>query len=175
MVAKKSYFAAPGIVETKLSRSEAVELMLEEATKQNHEAKEKLKIERSKLLFLSQEELVSLATHNTDLKPRISMYGYKRSQDDGQVEFSFNFDTDIPWFAERLQKLKTLDEQITAHDNVAYELRDKGKAKLAIMKQVLGQTPDGRRFLEQISSMSLTLGKAMLDQKIEERQKQLGR
>lgn len=153
-MAKKSVDVLPmsvdatGIMETKLTRSEAIELMLEEAKEQISAKMAALEAERNKLRNLTKDEVIELATAG-----RVSFSWNRKGGD-----VNFTTPTKLPtWFVERQKRDEELGKEISLLTHTKYALDEKGKAKLIIMKQVLEGSEEGRKFLEDVSKMALGL------------------
>jgi hypothetical protein len=152
------------VMETKLTRSEAIELMLQEAAEQVEARQKQIEKEMSDLEDLAPEELRELLDVGAITGGRIHHVHWRVESGHTQTSASIEVDyTKAPssLLAKRDRKIELEQERGRLYD-VARALQDKGKAKLQIMKQVLEGSEQGRAFLRQIEQMSLALNARLI-------------
>ncbi len=147
-----------GIMETKLTRSEAIELMLEEAREQTGNRVKAIEKELHDLQHLSPDELDDLHAVAKNAHMRIAWNG-----EEVNVSFDVKSSAFPKWIKERRARQKDLEEERNTLYTVQRSLEDKGKAKLAIMKQVLESNDEGRKFLAQVEQMSVALSAKLFE------------
>jgi hypothetical protein len=149
-----------GLLETKLTRSEAIELMLEQAKELNDQRLKEIDEEHRELHKITHGELVML-TEAFSKGGTIEFNGWG-----GGEGLSFGgrlLLKEMPaWAKERQKRIQALADERSSLYNIQRALNDRGKAKLAIMKQVLESSAEGKAFLSQIEKMSISLNGRLL-------------
>ena len=154
-----------GIMETKITRSEAIEMMLQESLEKVQRQCKELHKEKSSLGSITVAQLIELLDSVDDNSISVSFDHWY-----GNVNDTVNTAVRIPrkncrtpqWFVERQERHKQIVLEERRLQEVEGALRDRGKAKLTIMKQVLEGNDEGRAFLKQVESMSVALNGRLL-------------
>lgn len=145
-----------GLMETKLTRSEAIELMLQQAVEQVETRTKEIETRLRELCVITPEQVQDLlgAVHK-----EVLVHHRDYDNADAQVSIHVPYDSCMTpqWLKDGLIEYKALNEEKRRLYDVHRVLIDRGKAKLAIMKQVLEGSSEGRAFLKQIETMSVAL------------------
>lgn len=146
------------VMETKLTRSEAIELMLQEAVEQSQAWIQRIEKEIQGLEDLEYNEITELVMCGAISKGRIH-HTVWRSEAHNATSASIEVDYGKApaWLIAKRDRKFALEQERSRLWDVNRALQDKGKAKLQIMKQVLEGSEQGRAFLKQIEQMSVAL------------------
>ena len=145
-----------GLLETKLTRSEAIELMLQQAMEQVETRTKENRARLLKLRDITFEQVQDLL----GVVPDAAEVHYKNYDNKTvQITLTIPYDSSVTlqWLKDGQTEYKALNEENDKLYDVHRVLADRGKAKLAIMKQVLEGSSEGRVFLKQIETMSVAL------------------
>ena len=158
-----------GIMETKLTRSEAIELMLQDAIERVEAQLKENRQKQHDVQQLTHAEVQQLIP----LQPKRSRFAPRFHIGDNMVSVDITYDaSNIPQFIkDKENEYRILLGENNRLNDVLRVLQDRGKAKLTIMKQVLEGSEDGRDFLRKVESMSVSLTGRLI--KASEKVKQL--
>lgn len=146
------------VMETKLTRSEAIELMLQEAVEQTQARIQQIENEIRDLEDLSIEELRELLGCGSIGGGRIHHVTWRsEAHNTTSASVEVSYDGAPAWLLAKRDRKFALEKERSGLYDVQRALQDKGKAKLQIMKQVLEGSEPGRAFLKQIEQMSVAL------------------
>lgn len=153
-----------GIVETKLTRTEVIDLVIQESIDRLNKRNQEIEQEQKDLLDLD----ISLKhLHPLDGKVRFHPSpGYRNDPDKRPDRFDVSFSVDVS-SDDRLQDAfdawRLLKDERDRNWVALNALQDRARARMAILKQALEKTEDGKQLLEAVRTVSMAVGRRLLD------------
>ena len=146
---------AQSIIESKLTKTEAIEIMVDDILRELNRAAKNAEAEISKLKRVSVKDVAHL------LKEAELSYSHSRYERNGGFNISVTYTTvptatllKDPVLADRAQRLKDLQEEHTSIQDQIHKLtNDKASTKVALLKSILEGSPEGRDWLAQLDTI----------------------
>lgn len=149
---------ASSVIESKLSKTEAIEIMVDDLTKELKRALANAEVELKKVSSLRTEDLMG---HLPDAMSVTFNAGGRYNE--GIDKFSFNLGYVAipagtilrdPSLKERAQRIKDLTIEVANLQEQLHRLTsDKVSTKVAILKSILEQTTEGQEWLKQLENI----------------------
>lgn len=149
-----------GIVETKLTRTEVIDLVIQESidrlSKRNHEIEQE------------QNDVMDLDISLSKLRPIDDKVrfrpgpGYQNKVDHFDVSFTVEASSH-PRLQAAFDQWKELKDEKDRNWAALNALNDRARARMAILKQALEKTEDGQQLLEAVKTVSMAVGRRLLD------------
>lgn len=140
-------------IETKLTRGEVVEMLIEQLVGDLTMRRERLDAEYKELSKLSPSEL-----------KKLDLVGSLGIRYDGKLcihSSELALETVPAWLAARVERLRTVGAERRKIDDMRGKLYDKGAAKNAILRKLLESSENGRTILEQIGKFRIGMQKQL--------------
>ena len=151
-----------GIVETKLTRTEVIDLVIQESIDRLNKRNDQIAEEMKELLQIDIPLRSLVPAKSVVFSPR---QGYTRVGEVEENRFEVSFSVEVST-DRRLQDTydawKVLKDEQNKNYQALNALNDRARARMAILKQALENTDDGRQLLEAVKAVSMSVGRRLL-------------
>lgn len=154
-----------GLVETKLTKGEMIDLILEDVTRNANAEVTAFQQERRDVIASVPRKVLDRAIKDAELGLEIysgNEYGTGCSKTTVTIRVKEVDPTNAPILLDALEQCKRIDKELRRLNDVRSSLNDRTAAKNYILRTALEKSDDGRALLEQIKGFAVGLETKML-------------